>query len=88
MLPNPLALCVPGAWAVALIKPQFEAGPGQVGAKGVVRDPAVHQEVCARIRAWWEALPGWEVVGISESPITGPEGNHEFLIGARRVEAL
>jgi len=45
----------------------------------------VHQEVCARIRAWWEALPGWEVVGISESPITGPEGNHEFLIGARRV---
>ena len=88
LLPNPLALCVPGAWAVALIKPQFEAGPGQVGAKGVVRDPAVHQEVCARIRAWWEALPGWEVVGISESPITGPEGNHEFLIGARRVEAL
>jgi len=85
LLPNPLALCVPGAWAVALIKPQFEAGPGQVGAKGVVRDPAVHQEVCARIRAWWEALPGWEVVGISESPITGPEGNHEFLIGARRV---
>ena len=88
LLPNPLALCVPGAWAVALIKPQFEAGPGQVGAKGVVRDPAVHQEVCARIRAWWEALPGWEVVGISERPITGPEGNHEFLIGARRVEAL
>ena len=85
LLPNPLALCVPGSWAVALIKPQFEAGPGQVGAKGVVRDPAVREEVCARIRAWWTALPGWEVVGISESPITGPEGNHEFLIGARRV---
>jgi len=41
LLPNPLALCAPGAWAIALIKPQFEAGPGQVGAKGVVRDPAV-----------------------------------------------
>ncbi len=82
LLPNPLALCTPGAWAVALIKPQFEAGPGQVGAKGVVRDPAVHQEVCARVSAWWSALPGWTVRGITESPITGPEGNHEFLIGA------
>ena len=85
LLPNPLALCAPDAWAVALIKPQFEAGPGQVGAKGVVRDPAVHEEVCERIRAWWSALPGWEVIGISESPITGPEGNREFLIGARRT---
>lgn len=84
VLPAGLALCAPGAWAVALIKPQFEAGPGQVGRKGVVRDPLVHQEVCARITAWWAGLPGWEVLGIAESPITGPEGNHEFLIGARR----
>lgn len=84
VLPAGLALCAPGAWAVALIKPQFEAGPGQVGRKGVVRDPAVHEEVCARIRTWWAGLPGWEVLGIAESPITGPEGNHEFLIGARR----
>lgn len=84
VLPAGLALCAPGAWAVALIKPQFEAGPGQVGSKGVVRDPLVHQEVCARITAWWAGLPGWEVLGIAESPITGPEGNHEFLIGARR----
>jgi 23S rRNA (cytidine1920-2'-O)/16S rRNA (cytidine1409-2'-O)-methyltransferase len=82
LLPAPLSLCVPGAWAVALIKPQFEAGPGQVGSKGVVRDPAVHQEVCARVVAWWSALPGWRVLGVSESPITGPEGNREFLIGA------
>jgi 23S rRNA (cytidine1920-2'-O)/16S rRNA (cytidine1409-2'-O)-methyltransferase len=85
VLPAGLALCVPGAWAVALIKPQFEAGPGQVGRKGVVRDPAVHEEVCARIRGWWAGLPGWEVLGIAESPITGPEGNREFLIGARRA---
>ena len=83
VLPAGMALCVPGAFAVALIKPQFEAGPGQVGAKGVVRDPAVHAEVCERIRSWWAALPGWEVLGIVESPITGPEGNREFLIGAR-----
>jgi 23S rRNA (cytidine1920-2'-O)/16S rRNA (cytidine1409-2'-O)-methyltransferase len=85
LLPAPLALCVPGAWAVALIKPQFEAGPGAVGSKGVVRDPAVHAAVCAEIRAWWDALPGWQVLGLVESPITGPEGNKEFLIAARRA---
>ena len=84
ILPAPLALCAPGAWAVALIKPQFEAGPGAVGKGGVVRDPAVHDAVCARVRDWWAALPGWRVLGITESPITGPEGNREFLIAARR----
>ena len=83
LLPAPLALCDKGAWAVALIKPQFEAGPGQVGSKGVVRDPAVHESVCGTIRDWWAALPGWTVLGLAESPITGPEGNREFLIAAR-----
>jgi 23S rRNA (cytidine1920-2'-O)/16S rRNA (cytidine1409-2'-O)-methyltransferase len=87
LLPAPLALCAPGAWAVALIKPQFEAGPGQVGSKGVVRDPAVHQAVCERVSAWWAALPGWQVIGLTESPITGPEGNREFLIAARRGQS-
>src|SRR5579859_3231216 len=84
LLPAPLALCISGAWAVALIKPQFEAGPHAVGSKGVVRDPAIHQAVCDRIEAWWSALPGWRVLGISESPIRGPEGNREFLIAALR----
>ena len=83
LLPAPLALCVPGAWAVALIKPQFEAGPGQVGKGGVVRDGGIHRAVCARVRNWWAALPGWTVLGVTDSPITGPEGNKEFLIGAR-----
>ncbi len=82
ILPAPLALCAPGAWAVALIKPQFEAGPAQVGKGGVVRDPAIHAAICDRIQHWWAALPGWRVLGIAESPITGPEGNREFLIGA------
>ena len=84
ILPAPLALCGPGAWAVALIKPQFEAGPGAVGARGVVRDPDVHARVCATIEAWWSALPGWRVLGLTPSPITGPEGNVEFLIAATR----
>lgn len=82
ILPAGLMLCTPGAWAVALIKPQFEAGPGAVGAKGVVRDPAVHREVCERVVAWWSGLPGWSVLGVEQSPITGPEGNKEFLIAA------
>ncbi len=82
VLPAALSLCTPGAWAIALIKPQFEAGRSAVGSKGVVRDPAIHQAVCARIAAWWAGLLGWRVFGVTESPITGPEGNREFLIGA------
>ena len=84
LLPSPLALCAPGAWAVALIKPQFEAGPEAVGSKGVVRDPEVHRQVCHMIEAWWGGLSGWRVLGVTESPITGPEGNREFLIAAER----
>jgi len=86
LLPAPLALCAPGAWAVALIKPQFEAGPGAVGARGVVRDPAVHVAVCERIRTWWAEQPDWRVLGIADSPIKGPEGNKEFLIAAVRAD--
>jgi 23S rRNA (cytidine1920-2'-O)/16S rRNA (cytidine1409-2'-O)-methyltransferase len=82
LLPAALALCTPGAWAVALIKPQFEAGPQRVGRKGVVRDPTVHAAVCDRVHAWLNGEPGWRVLGITESPITGQEGNREFLIAA------
>src|SRR3984957_9577318 len=70
VLPAPLALCVAGAWAIVLIKPQFEAGAAAVGGKGVVRDPAVHQAVCERVTAWWSELPGWTIAGLIESPIT------------------
>lgn len=82
VLPAALALCQPGTWAVVLIKPQFEAGAALIGSKGVVRDPAVHQAVCDRLMNWWSGLPGWVVSGVVESPITGPEGNKEFLLGA------
>lgn len=83
VLPAPLALLGRGAWAIALIKPQFEALPTEIGPRGVVTEPAVREKYCREIAAWWGALPGWQVAGIAESPITGPEGNHEFLIGAR-----
>ncbi len=84
ILPAALVLAAPAAGLVALIKPQFEVGKGRVGKGGVVRDPALHREVCARIAAWLEAQPGWRVAGVTESPIRGPEGNVEFLIHARR----
>ena len=84
LLPAPLALTAESAALVALIKPQFEAGPSDVGKGGVVRDPAIHRAVCERIAGWVGAQPGWHVIGITESPITGPAGNHEFLLYARK----
>ena len=82
VLPAALGMVRPGAFAVALIKPQFEVGRERVGKGGVVRDPALHDEVCQRIRDWWSGLAGWRVIGIEPSPILGPEGNREFLIAA------
>jgi 23S rRNA (cytidine1920-2'-O)/16S rRNA (cytidine1409-2'-O)-methyltransferase len=83
VLEVPLALAAPTCWLVALIKPQFEVGRGEVGKGGVVRDPALHARVCGEVREWLEG-EGWRVQGIVESPITGPEGNVEFLISAER----
>jgi 23S rRNA (cytidine1920-2'-O)/16S rRNA (cytidine1409-2'-O)-methyltransferase len=82
-LPAALALAGPGAHLAALIKPQFEVGKGRVGKGGIVRDPALHDEVRATISAWLAEQPGWTVLGITDSPIEGAEGNKEFLIGAQ-----
>lgn len=68
---------------VALIKPQFEVGKGRVGKGGIVRDAALHEEVCKTIEDWLAAQPGWSVLGVTESPIEGAEGNKEFLIAGR-----
>jgi 23S rRNA (cytidine1920-2'-O)/16S rRNA (cytidine1409-2'-O)-methyltransferase len=84
VLPAPLALAAPHARLIALIKPQFEVGKGRVGKGGVVRDPALHAEVCERIRRWLAETMGWRVLGLAESPILGPEGNREFLIAGAR----
>jgi 23S rRNA (cytidine1920-2'-O)/16S rRNA (cytidine1409-2'-O)-methyltransferase len=81
VLEAPLMLARPGAKLVALVKPQFEAGREEVGKGGVVRDPSVHERVCADARAWVESQ-GWTVLGVTPSSITGPEGNVEFLLGA------
>ena len=81
VLDKALDMARPGALLVALIKPQFEAGREEVGKGGVVRDPFVHQRVCDDAVSWVESK-GWRVYGVEPSPITGPEGNVEFLLGA------
>ena len=78
-----LGFAKPGGRLIALIKPQFEAERGEIGKGGVVRDPVVHERVCGEVTGWLEGR-GWEVAGVTPSPITGPEGNVEFLIGAQR----
>jgi 23S rRNA (cytidine1920-2'-O)/16S rRNA (cytidine1409-2'-O)-methyltransferase len=83
ILPAPLSLAAPGAFLVALIKPQFEVGPGRTGKGGVVRDAALRSAVCVRIADWLRAVPGWSVLGIIDSPVAGGDGNREFLIAGR-----
>ena len=81
VLEVPLSFARTPARLLALVKPQFEAGRAEVGRGGVVRDPAVHARVCDEAAAW-VATQGWRAVGIERSPITGPEGNVEFLLAA------
>ncbi len=80
-LPRPLSLAAPEANLVCLVKPQFEAGRDRVN-KGIVRDAAVHKQVCGDISAFLETL-GWRVLGVVNSPIEGGDGNREFLLGAK-----
>jgi 23S rRNA (cytidine1920-2'-O)/16S rRNA (cytidine1409-2'-O)-methyltransferase len=84
VLPVPMGFARQDAQLVALIKPQFEAGRDQVGKGGVVRDPVLHQQICDRVCEWLEST-GWAVMGVTPSPITGPKGNVEFLVAARKT---
>jgi len=84
VLAIPLTFAAPGAHLAALIKPQFEVGKGEVGKGGIVRDPEQHRAVCDKIESWVSGMLDWRVIGIDQSPITGAEGNIEFLIVARR----
>ena len=82
VLPAAISLLKPQSWMLVLIKPQFEVGKEHVGKGGVVSDPAQHQRVCDETRDWVNSLDGWQVKGITQSPITGPKGNIEFLLYA------
>jgi 23S rRNA (cytidine1920-2'-O)/16S rRNA (cytidine1409-2'-O)-methyltransferase len=84
VLPAAMKRAEKGCVLIALIKPQFEVGKGMVGKGGVVRDPELHQQVCDKIEHWLrDEMDDWNVIGLTQSPIKGPEGNIEFLIGAR-----
>lgn len=78
-------LLAPGGEMVCLIKPQFEAGREKVGKKGVVRDPSVHREVIQKVMDFAD-LMGFSILGLTWSPVKGPEGNIEYLIHLRRQE--
>ena len=84
-VPPALALAAPGAWAVLLVKPQFELGPDAVGKGGIVRDAAMAEGAVKDVAAWLEGRGGWRVAGLVASPILGGDGNREFLLGARRA---
>lgn len=84
-LPAVLALAAPGAWLVALVKPQFEAGREGVAKGGIVRDEGVREAAVAKVRDWLAGQPGWRVAGVVASPIAGGSGNLEFLLGAVRA---
>jgi 23S rRNA (cytidine1920-2'-O)/16S rRNA (cytidine1409-2'-O)-methyltransferase len=85
VLPASMALTRPQARLLALIKPQFEADKADVGTGGIVRDPQIHQEICDDVCAWMASQSGWQVAGITPSPITGPDGNIEFLMAAEKI---
>lgn len=84
VLERPLSFAKLNAQLIALIKPQFEAGREEVGKGGVVRDESVHKRVCDEVSGWLESK-GWSVRGVTTSPITGPQGNVEFLVWATRA---
>jgi 23S rRNA (cytidine1920-2'-O)/16S rRNA (cytidine1409-2'-O)-methyltransferase len=83
-LPAALALAAPGAWLVALIKPQFELGPASVGKGGIVRDAVARREAVARVTDWIRQDAGWRIAGVIVSPLRGGSGNEEYLLGAMR----
>lgn len=83
-LPPALELAAPGAQLFALIKPQFEAGKDGVGKGGIVRDEEKREEICRDITGWLETDMGWQVDGLILSPITGSDGNAEYIVAARK----
>jgi len=84
LLPASLSLCSPGAYLFALIKPQFEVGKGNLGKGGVIRDPEQAEQVRKDLENWMASQPGWMSLGTIDSPIKGSDGNHEYMLGARK----
>jgi len=83
-LPPALDLAAPGAFGIFLVKPQFEVGRAGIGKGGIVRDAAEGVTAAEAIADWLGSVAGWRVDGLIPSPIVGGDGNHEFLLGARK----
>ncbi len=83
-LPPALVLAAPGAWLIALVKPQFEVGRENIGKNGIVTDAKAQEEVLQGVADWISSVQGWSVIGTMESPIKGGDGNREFLLAARK----
>ncbi len=84
-LPAALALAEPGAFLVALVKPQFEAGRANIGKGGIVRDEAAQLAAVDTVSNWLKDAMGWQVLPMIQSPIAGGSGNREYLLGARKT---
>lgn len=82
-LPAALALAATGAWAAILVKPQFEVGRDGVGKGGLVRDPTAARAAADGVADWLSEQKGWSVAGLIPCPITGSDGNQEYMLGAR-----
>lgn len=83
-LPPALGLAEPGAWLVALVKPQFEAGREGVGKGGILKDPSMGPKIAADMEEWLNSLGGWRSLGVMPSPIAGGDGNLEYLLAGRK----
>jgi 23S rRNA (cytidine1920-2'-O)/16S rRNA (cytidine1409-2'-O)-methyltransferase len=83
-MPPALELAAPGARAILLVKPQFEAGRAAIGKGGLLRDPGMGPSIAEELRAWLDALPGWRALGQCPSPIDGGGGNREFLLAGTK----
>jgi 23S rRNA (cytidine1920-2'-O)/16S rRNA (cytidine1409-2'-O)-methyltransferase len=85
-LPPALELAAPGAWCVLLVKPQFEAGREAIGKGGILKDSALGPKIAEDLEAWLNSLGGWQSLGVIPSPISGGDGNQEFLLAGRKNE--
>jgi len=83
-LPPALDLAEPGAVCVLLVKPQFEAGKGNIGKKGLLKDIALGPRIATELERWLTEDMGWHSLGIAPSPIEGGDGNREFLLAGRK----
>ncbi|MBO0661539.1 TlyA family RNA methyltransferase [Jiella sp. MQZ9-1] len=84
-LPPALSLAEPGADGLFLVKPQFEAGRAAIGKGGLLRDPASAETIAGHVREWLDRQPGWQALALIDSPISGGDGNREFLLHGRKA---